>query len=149
MDCKRFRRLIQRELDGGATPEQRSFLADHLKVCPGCRSFKRSIRELNALHRELPELEPPAGLVDRVMEQVESGKTYGSRPGWNVIVPAAAAVFVVFLGIVAGSYIASSMVGPPAGQQAEIPGFEYLEAYPPDSFGEVMQVATFQEASDE
>jgi hypothetical protein len=83
------------------------------------------------------------------MEQVERGGAHYRGFRWNVLVPAAAAALVILLGIMAGSYISFTMIDGDGRQTAEVPGFEYLEAYPPDSFGEVIQVATVEEVSDE
>jgi hypothetical protein len=88
----------------------------------------------------LPDLDTPEGLTDGIMLRIsEEGP---GRTGWlwKVMVPAAAAVFVI-LGIAIGNRITDVLLGRPDLRTAEATGLEYLDDYPPESFGEAMELA--------
>jgi hypothetical protein len=95
---------------------------------------------LTRIHSGLPELEPPPGLTDRIMSAAEA---YDRRAGWlwRVLVPAAAALFIL-LGVRIGTQIMDAWFTEPQIDQAEVTGLEYLADCPPDSFGEVMDIAS-------
>jgi anti-sigma factor RsiW len=71
-DCRRLAALIERDLDGELTPEQRGFTEAHLAACPGCRARRGFQAELRArLDAALSAEDPPRGLGDRMLEVLE------------------------------------------------------------------------------
>lgn len=95
---------------------------------------------ITRIHSGLPELEPAVDLTDRIMAGIEEAETGRTSWMWRVLVPAAAALFVL-LGIRIGTQLMDAYFTEPEVRHAEVTGLEYLEAYPPDSFGEVMELA--------
>ncbi|MCK4549552.1 MAG: hypothetical protein KAU49_05265 [Candidatus Krumholzibacteria bacterium] len=96
---------------------------------------------ITRIHSGLPELEPAADLTDRIMAGIEMAKTGRSGWIWRVLVPAAAALFVLF-GIRIGTQIMDAWFEEPAVvQHAELTGLEHFEDYPPYSVGEVIEIA--------
>ena len=101
---------------------------------------RKEFDTIDRIHSGLPLLSPAPGLTDRIMaglEEAEAGRTGWM---WRVLVPAAAAVFIL-LGIRIGTQMMDAWFEEPEVRHAELTGLEYLEDYPPDSFGEVMDVA--------
>jgi hypothetical protein len=85
-------------LDGGPV----TGAEEHLTSCPSCRSELEALRQLRAELRELPELEPPAGLWWEIEARLPAGRKR-RRLGWPTLVAlqagAMAAVFVLGLGL--------------------------------------------------
>lgn len=100
----------------------------------------REFDKITMIHSGLPALDPPAGLVDRIMLRVEEEESGRTGWLWKVIVPAAAAAFVL-MGVSIGSRIHDSFFGVEEPKTAEATGLEYLADYPPDSFGHTMELA--------
>jgi hypothetical protein len=96
---------------------------------------------INRIHSGLPQLEPAPDLTDRIMAGIEVAGTGRTGWMWRVIVPAAAAIFVL-LGIRIGTQLMDAYFEEPEVRHAEVTGLEYLEAYPPDSFGEALVLAS-------
>ncbi len=140
MDCSDFEKLAGRVLDGEAATDEATALEAHAASCESCSVLIGDLSVLGRLHSGLPELEPPAGLTGRIMagmERFETGRT-GWR--WRVLVPAAAAIFVL-AGIRIGTQIMDAWFEEAEVQHAEVTGLEYLDVYPPDSFGEAIELA--------
>ena len=102
---------------------------------------RRDFNTIARIHSGLPQFEPVADLTDGIMAGIEGSETGRSGWMWRVLVPAAAALFVLF-GIRIGTQIMDAWFVEPEVRHAEVTGLEYLEAYPPDSFGEVMDLAS-------
>jgi hypothetical protein len=94
---------------------------------------------LTRIHSGLPELESVPGLADRIMARIEAEEKGKTGRFWRVLVPAAA-VFIL-LGIRIGTQIMDTWIREPAVNHSEVTGLEYLEDYPPASFGEAMDIA--------
>lgn len=134
MRCDKARKLAS--LPGGSPRE----VDMHIRACPACLEWLRAVSAIDEIHRSLPVLEAPEGLTGRILDQVaETGQESG-RGTWKFLVSAAAAAFVA-LGIYAGSLIGDSMLGPPEPHYSAMTGLEYLEAYPPESVGEALDLA--------
>lgn len=141
MDCNDFEKLAGRVLDGEAAPEEATALEAHAASCESCGVLIGDLSALGRLHSGLPELEPPAGLTDRIMAGIKRFETGWTGWIWRVLVPAAAAVFVL-LGIRIGTQITDAWFGEPAVvQHSEVTGLEHLDVYPPDSFGKAIELA--------
>ncbi len=100
----------------------------------------RDFDTITRIHSGLPRLEPAPDLVDRIMAGVMTAEPGRTGWMWRVLVPAAAALFVLF-GIRIGTQLMDTYFEEPEVKHAEVTGLEYLEAYPPDSFGEAMDLA--------
>ena len=95
---------------------------------------------ITRIHSGIPQLEPAPDLADRIMAGIEEAGTVRRGWTWRVLVPAAAALFVL-LGVRIGTQLMNAWFEEPEVRHAEVTGLEYLEAYPPDSFGEVIELA--------
>lgn len=66
MDCSRSQELLSDHLEGNLHQILRSELEGHLAGCEECRSLLEAVGEVvDSLH-DFPDLEPPAGLAERV-----------------------------------------------------------------------------------
>ncbi len=102
---------------------------------------RRELEILDEIHAALPRLEAPGDLTDRIMSLIERADSERAGLAWKVLAPAAAAVFIL-LGIRIGTQIADVYFRPePVIRSAEVTGLEYLDAYPPDSFGQAIELA--------
>ena len=135
-----FRRLAGRILDGAASPGEAKELEMHLASCEDCRATFARLEGITNLHAGLPEIELSGRFIDRVMADVEELNAERSGWMWRILVPAAAAVFVL-LGIRIGAQITDSLLPESEVNHAEVTGLEYLDDHPPDSFGRVMELA--------
>jgi len=100
----------------------------------------RDFDRISRIHSGLPRLEPPAGLLDSIMLRVEQEQSGRTGWLWKIIVPAAAAMFVL-IGVSIGSRIHDTFFRKEEVRTAEAMGLEYLADYPPDSFGHTMELA--------
>ena len=108
---------------------------------------REDFKIITRIHSGLPELEPAPDLTDRIMAGIEAAEPGRTGWMWRVLVPAAAALFVL-LGVRIGTQIMDAWFDEAGIMHAEITGLEYLEAYPPDSFGEAVELAAKGEADE-
>lgn len=135
MNCRDFRKLVSKRMDGEATRPEEEALRLHLESCAECREFGESLAAIAALHRGLAELEPRAGLL----ETIHGPKNLAEHLSiwWKTGIAAAAAA-VVLLGIMTGAYVMAGFRAAPSARQAEVSELDYLGAYPPGSLGEAL-----------
>jgi hypothetical protein len=111
MHCDKIKTLINRDLDGRTTPEERTTLEDHAKACGACASILAADRRIQVLLRA--EAVPgagvdaaPAGLADRVMGRI--GARSGAGPTGRLLGMGrwgrrrAAAAVILAAGLLAG-----------------------------------------------
>jgi predicted anti-sigma-YlaC factor YlaD len=67
MDCPRSQELLSDHLEGDLHAILRAELETHLAACPECRSLREAVGEVVEALRAYPVLDPPGGLVDRVV----------------------------------------------------------------------------------
>jgi hypothetical protein len=120
MDCPRSQELLSDHLEGTLHAILRAELDTHLATCGECRSLREAVAEVvDALHA-YPVLEPPAGLVERVVAATRSlprpaPKPVVVRPA--IVIPAwmqaaAAGLALITLGVLL------MVVGPEASGRA-------------------------------
>lgn len=85
LSCDEALELISARLDGPLSEEEDHRLEEHLSACPACRALSA---DLEVLHQELPGLaaQPPAGLTERVMDQIHASKVtpfQGKKRQWR------------------------------------------------------------------
>lgn len=142
MDCRDFRKMLSREIDGEIDRADEASLAAHLEVCESCRRAREALGEATALHRDLVELEPPRTLVTDVMASIEEPERRGRLTGFfKVAVPIAAAVVLV-LGIYAGIFLGDLIKQPAINGSLAVLELEYLDEFPPGSAGDVIMTET-------
>jgi predicted anti-sigma-YlaC factor YlaD len=78
MDCRKFRRMVSRELDGALDEAGRADLESHLASCAGCRRFRELSFAGLSMHRSASEADPPPSLLPSILAAVE----VGPRRGW-------------------------------------------------------------------
>lgn len=142
MDCRDCMRLSGRYVDGEAAPAEAAALEAHLEGCPRCARRIADLGLLARAHAGLGEAALPEGLARRI---VAASRKAAAGPaliagGRLAAIVAAAAAAVVLLGIYAGSFISRSYFGETAPRYAEVTGLDYLEAYPPASLGDAIEV---------
>ena len=81
MTCEESSVLLSAKLDDMLTEEEGEALARHLEGCPACRALAEELESLCLSFDELEELEAPAGLAAKVMEQLRAGERH------NKVVP--------------------------------------------------------------
>ena len=102
---------------------------------------RKDFDTITRIHSGLPRFEPAPGLVDRIMAGIEAAETGRTGWMWRVIVPAAAALFVL-LGARSGTQITDTWFEETTVvQHAEVTGFEHFNDYPPYSVGEAIELA--------
>jgi hypothetical protein len=101
---------------------------------------RKDFRTIDRIHSGLPYLQTRHDLTDRIMAAVADADEERTGWLWRVLVPATAAVFIL-LGVRIGTQLMDTWLEEPEVRHAEVTGLEYLEAYPPDSFGEALELA--------
>lgn len=141
MDCRKFRRMVSRELDGALDGAGGEDLGTHLALCAGCRRFRDLSRAGLSVHSSVTEVDPPSSLLPSILAAVEVGPRRGWMHGWlRVAVPTAAAAAVVF-GVWIGGFMHESYAPARAGNQTDVLELTYLDEYPPGSLGDILMTS--------
>lgn len=75
MNCSRFEALLTAYMERTLDEPLRKAMGEHLKACAGCSRLLLQVQKLPAELARLPVLQPPAGLVESILEL-----TVGRRP---------------------------------------------------------------------
>jgi hypothetical protein len=115
--------LINADIDGELSPEERAELAELLETSDEARALRAELRKLATLMDDLPERVPPAGLSDRIVARVRlpesrTGVTRARAPLKGILaafqpVPAGLA-FAAGLLLTVGYYEVAQRGGEPA-----------------------------------
>jgi hypothetical protein len=81
--CQHVELFLQDYLDGSLLPSQREVLEDHIRACPSCRALLTDLRRLDEGFLDLPEVEGPEGLTERILGAVPAGHRYAPRRLWS------------------------------------------------------------------
>jgi hypothetical protein len=88
MDCPRSQELFSDHLEGTLHEILRAELEAHLSQCEECRSLREGLADVvEALHA-YPALDPPGGLVDRVVAATRKARRAPTAPSTLVVRPA-------------------------------------------------------------
>lgn len=96
MTCDEWRAFLQDYVDGALSGPAQNAIDRHLSECAGCFADARAHKQVAARLAGEPLLEPPAGLVDRVMKELQPVGSW-KREVWRL---AAAAALLIGLGSV-------------------------------------------------
>ena len=80
MTCQEIEKILPGYLDQGLSAEGQHQVAEHLKTCPACRQVLAELNRSVNLAQGLNDVEPPAWLKDKIMEQVRAEAKAGRRP---------------------------------------------------------------------
>lgn len=103
-NCNEYLELISAAIDGVLTTEETARLEEHLNACPACKALYDDLNHIHQTLRELPPVEVPAGLTDRILEAVEADnitslpKPKKSAFRWKRGLAAAAVFALILLG---------------------------------------------------
>ncbi len=113
MNCDEWKAFLQDYLAGVLSDPARAAIERHLSDCATCFADARAHKMVETHLRGQPELDVPAGLVDRIMAQVPKPQHVFQRELLRI-----AAVFVAALGlgIAALTYGYDARIGPPTAQ---------------------------------
>ncbi len=100
--------LLSALLDGELTPTEEQGLRAHLDGCPECRRELQYVSEARTLVRDLPAVDPPFGLYERMLRP----RHRWARAGVAALVGAAA----VSLGVIASAAPREPSVSPHVAQ---------------------------------
>lgn len=105
--CEDYIELISAAVDGALSPAEQEKLNAHLASCAKCQRLYDDLLSLHTVLADLPPVEVPAGLKDRIMDAVaaeaESGKVLPFPPKktsrhWQRWLASAAVLAVVVMG---------------------------------------------------
>lgn len=84
---------------GSLTGRERSAVLVHVERCPDCTAELESLSaSADALLRLFPEVEPPPGFAERVVERISRERRVERRPRTRAVMAVAAAVVALGLG---------------------------------------------------
>ena len=69
-DCPEVRDLSSEFLEGGLPPSSRTKIQAHLRVCPACTAFIKSLASTITLLGKLPKSKAPPSLKRNIRERV-------------------------------------------------------------------------------
>ena len=69
-DCPEVRELSSEFLEGGLPPSSQTKIQAHLRVCPACTAFIKSLASTISLLGKLPKSKPPSSLKRNIRERV-------------------------------------------------------------------------------
>lgn len=84
MTNERFEELLNKEIDGIATPSEIAELNSYLQAHPDARQLRDDLHRLSGMLRHIEEVEPPAGLKSYIMAAVPQGRT-DAKPRFSVV----------------------------------------------------------------
>lgn len=104
--CDEYSELISASLDGALSPAETEKLNAHLAQCPDCRALFEELSTLHAALSDLPPVEVPSGLTERIMAAVAAEQVLPFAPPeqkkpsirWQRWLASAAVLAVVLLG---------------------------------------------------
>ncbi|MGQ9801139.1 MAG: anti-sigma factor family protein [Candidatus Saccharicenans sp.] len=109
MNCQQARLLFSAYLEAELQPGTKAELEAHLMLCPDCCRLLEATRALETEWSRLPELEPPAGLVQKLYSIPEtaaarkvgqkarfSGWKFWLSPAFQPVLASLTVVLVVF-----------------------------------------------------
>ena len=141
MECREFRKMISRRIDGAVASADCGELDLHLGSCARCRGFAEVSLAGLAIHRSVTDVDPPRSLVPSIMAALEARPGTGWGRGWlRFAVPAAAAAAAV-LGIWIGGLIRESYTPKSVESRADVLELKYLDEFPPGSLSEVLMAS--------
>lgn len=89
MRCAQLQALLCEYVEGALSQPERLLVERHIESCPVCAAMVRDAAAALALLRSIPELEPPAHLVNRILFQIPrrpatASETRTSPAGWLI-----------------------------------------------------------------
>jgi hypothetical protein len=84
MTNERFEELLNREIDGVATPQEIAEVNAYLEAHPDARQLRDDVHRLSGMLRNVEEVKPPAGLKSYIMASVPQGRT-DAVPRFSVV----------------------------------------------------------------
>lgn len=102
--CDEYVELIGAAIDGALSPQEQARLEEHLNTCPACKALYDDLDRVHQALLELPPVEVPEGLTDRILETVAADnitalpKPKKSAFQWKRTLAAAAVFALVLLG---------------------------------------------------
>ncbi len=70
MSCQEMREKISMRLDGELTESEKKELEKHLKECPACREYEKSLIEISTEMKLWKEVEVPPSLKERIFTRI-------------------------------------------------------------------------------
>ncbi len=72
MECKGIKEELCAYLEGIVSPEEKRIIEEHLPSCPECRKNLADLKKAGELVKDLPEVEPPAWLTQKIMSRIKA-----------------------------------------------------------------------------
>jgi len=119
MACDEYLELISAAVDGALSPAEEERLTAHLVDCPECRELLSDLQVLHARLSQLPAVEVPEGLTERILAAVEKDNVTPlpvKKPGfrWKRWASTAAVLALVLVGGWRMGFGRSGVSGPEA-----------------------------------
>jgi len=102
MSCQEMREKICMRLDGELTESETEELERHLKECPSCREYEKSLIEISSEMKLWEEIEVPSNLKQRIFTRIlkkekRTAKVWGISIGYyRIPAPLAWAAVLLF-----------------------------------------------------
>jgi len=119
-NCQDVELLIQDYLEGYLLPSQREMLEEHVRSCAACRALVADMRRLDSSFSDVPSVDAPGDLGDRILDLVPPYPRRSLLHGIGIPreLTALAALFIIAVGIFLGAR--SGLLVPGEGREIEI-----------------------------
>jgi len=141
MECREFRKMISRTVDGTIESDEDTDLNRHLEVCARCRRFADISLLGLTLHRSMRQFDPPPSMVNSIMAAVDASPRKEWRGGWLRLTVSAGAAAAVVLGIWIGGLIRESYTVKSVESRTDVLELKYLDELPPGSLSEILMAS--------
>jgi anti-sigma factor RsiW len=100
--CDSIELLLPSYLEEDLSPQKRRDVEGHLESCPDCRTLLALLEEMTLSLAQMPELDPPSGLQEK-LDRIPSEKRFAGafsdflrRPFMQPVLAAASILFILF-----------------------------------------------------
>ena len=138
MECKKYQKLISKEIDDEISADEKELLNRHLNQCTECRQFKAFLISVSGAYRRIEDVEPPSSVLEGIMSGIHEENNVLRLTRWAKLAVSAAAVFVMFIGAGVGNFLAERSTPDVNPLEDNIFQVEYLGDYPPGSVGHLL-----------
>ncbi|MDD3580462.1 MAG: zf-HC2 domain-containing protein [Desulfobacca sp.] len=141
LDCQKVKELLSAYMDDELSEAQRELVQAHLGKCPVCRQELARLERLWQTLAALPEVAPPADLVERVLVQLPPRQA----PWWRSLALAASLLVGIMIGGSLGVNLHQGLYQ--TDSEPQVVALEVFEDFPPASLGTLLTTYQMDEGN--
>jgi len=99
LGCDAVQERLEALVEGDLGPAEREVVESHCRLCAACGLERVRAEALRSALRDLPVLDPPSELLDRVRQAAAAEARFRWRPEWSAAAVAVAAAMLLAVGV--------------------------------------------------